>query len=960
MRGRASDAWSGPRRPDRDAVPASDPLAIVAVGVLVLLGVLNLLALGEESLALRQLVAVLVGLGLLVVLPRLRVRSLPALGWAAYTLAVGTLLAVPLIGLTVKGARRWIDLGAFTVQPSELSKLALLLVLAHVLAPGYTRRRLVVALCVAAVPIALVALQPDLSTTIVLIAATGFMLVLARVPVLPLLLLLGSGLALLPLAEHLLRPYQLARLEAFLSGSRDASGPGWAMLQAEIALARGGLFGQSGEPLHSLRAEYLPERQHDLAFASLVQGWGLVAGVAAVLAVVVLVWRVALASRHARTREAALVAAGVAALLGVQAAVSIAGNLALLPLAGLPMPLLSYGGTAATVHLAALGLVFAARRDGLRRPLWAPPRRLRRHPRLIRFAALVVSVDLAAMSLFVWHLQTARGDDLRDLGEQQMLRCFRLPAPRGILTDRDGAPLVTNAAENQVYVVPGLFPESASSVDRLATLTGQSPPALRRTLAPQPGPDLQVAVATVPPSVGRRVEAAGLPGVLVVPSQRRVYRYGPMLAPMLGFVGVATPEDMKRWPDLPLGVIVGRAGLERQYDAILRGSDGVQCVYVDPPGRPVRLAGGTDPVPGADVRLNLDLRLQRQATEALAGALRQSGGDLGGAVVMDARTGAVLAMASLPSYDNNLYGPPVDAEALRGAMRGPGLPLFDHASQVAAPPGSTFKLVTAAANVVHDAIPPGRVIPTGGSFTLGNHTFLNWRPMPPHDLTQAIAWSNNVYFYKLAWRLGPNRLTDVAAQLGVGRPTGIDLPGESPGFLGTPKSIEQGGGTWYAGSTVILGIGQGYVLATPLQAARWTAGIATGRLVTPQLGQAFGSEPGSFAALAAPKPERLSFARELGPVRTGMRAAVTGGTAAKLRDLAVPAGGKTGSSEDPASPNGRPDSWFTAVAPIGKPEVVVTVFVRGGGFGSTTSGPVAKAVLDHYFAHRPAPDLFPR
>jgi cell division protein FtsI/penicillin-binding protein 2/cell division protein FtsW (lipid II flippase) len=956
MRRGAGSAWSGPRRtpqPDHDVVPASDPWAVAAVGVLVLLGVVNLIALGEEWLALRQLVAVLIGLGLLVVLPRLRVRSLPALGWGAYSLAVGSLLAVPFIGLTVQGARRWIDLGAFTVQPSELSKLALLIVLAHLLAPGYTWRRFVAALAVAAVPIAMTALQPDLSTTILLVALTGLMLVLARVRLWLLLALGLAAVALLPLAEHLLRPYQQARLEAFLSGSRDAGGPGWAMLQAEIAVAQGGMVGQSGEPLHDLRAEYLPARQHDLAFASLVEGWGLVAGVAAALAALVLVWRVALASRRARSREAALVAAGFATLFGVEAMLSVAGNLALVPLAGIPFPLLSYGGTAAAAHLAALGLVFGASRDALRRPLWAPPRRLRRHPRLIRFAALLVSVDLAGMSLVVWHLQTARGDDLRRLGEQQMLRCFRLPAPRGILTDRHGTPLVTNAAENRVYVVPGLFREDASSVDRLAALTGQSPAALRRTLS-RPGPDLQVAVATVPPVVGKRIEAAGQPGVLVAPSQRRVYPHGPMLAPMLGFVGVATPADMQRWPDLPLGAIVGRAGLERQYDAILRGSDGVQCVYVDPPGLPVALARSAEPVRGADVRLNLDLRLQRRATDALSAALRLSRGDLGGAVVMDARSGAVLAMASLPSYDNNVYGPPVDADALRDAMRGRGMPMFDHASQVAAPPGSTFKLVAAAANVAYDAIPVGRVIPTGGSFTLGDATFLNWRPMPPHNFTQAIAWSNNVYFYKLAWRLGPNRLTNVAAQLGVGRPTGIDLPGESPGFLGTPTSIEQAGGTWYAGSTVILGIGQGYVLATPLQVARWTAGITTGRLITPHLGHAFGSAPGSFAALTAPRPQRLSFARELGPVRSGMRAAVTGGTAAKLRDLAVPAGGKTGSSEDPASPNGRPDSWFTAVAPIDNPEVVVTVFVRGGGFGSMTSGPVAKAILDHYYAHRAA------
>jgi cell division protein FtsI/penicillin-binding protein 2/cell division protein FtsW (lipid II flippase) len=940
-----------------DEVPPSDPLVVAAVAVLVLLGVLNLWALGADSLVLRQLVAVLVGLVLLSVLPRVRVRSLPALGWSAYVLAVATLLAVRFVGVNAYGARRWIDVGAFTVQPSELTKPALLLVLAHVLAPGYTRRRFVVSLVIAAVPIALTALQPDLSTASLLVALTMLMLVLARVPLGPLLALFGATVVVLPLVEQLLRPYQLARLEAFLSGSRAASGPGWAMQQAEIAVAQGGLLGQSRAALHDLMASYLPAGEHDLAFASLVEGWGLVAGVALALAVLVLVWRIALASRLARTREASLVAAGLAALFGVEAVLSIAGNLALLPLAGVPLPLLSYGGTAAAAHLAAIGLVFGARREALRRPLWMAPRGRRRHPRLVRFAALVVTIDLVGLSLVTWHLQQAHGEALRRLGETQMTRCIRLPAPRGILTDRHATPLVANAAEEQVYVLRGMFGHDAASVDRLAALTGQSPTALLRTLA-EPSAQLDVRVATVPSSVGRRVAATRMPGVLIVPSQRRMYPYGALLGPLLGFVGVGTPDDMRRWPDLPLGAPVGRAGLERQYDAILRGSDGQQCVYVSPAGRAVAAASRTAPVRGADVRLALDLRLQRQLTAALAAALRGSPGeprgDLGGAVVMDARTGAILAMASMPSYDNKMYGPPVEVRALRAATRARGSKLLNHVTQVAAPPGSTFKLVVAAANMVYRAIPPSRVIPTGASFTLGDHTFGNWQNLPPQNLAEAIAWSNDVYFYKLAWKLGPERLTRVAAQLGAGQPTGIDLPGETAGYLGTPDSVQHAGGTWYPGSTVILGIGQGYLLASPLQGACWTAAIATGRLVTPHLGLAFASRPGSFAPLQIPKPKALPFARSLGPVRDGMRLAATSGTAARLRDLPVRAGAKTGSSEDPASPNGKPDSWFTAVAPLDRPQIVVISFVRGGGHGATTSGPVADAILRYFFAHREA------
>jgi penicillin-binding protein 2 len=926
---------------------------VVLGGVLVLtaLGALNLVTLGATSLAIRHLVIVGVGIVVLLVLSRSGMRRLPLLGWSMYALAVVALVVVLLGDAGARAAKRWLDLGAFTVQPSELAKVAVVLVLATTLGTGYTRRRFLAALGLAAVPTGLVMLQPDLSTGLVLAAITAFIIVLARVPLLPLLPLFAVALALIPLAVLVLQPYQLGRLEAFMTGARDASGPGWAMLQAEIAIAVGGLAGSAREPLHDLRAAYIPEAEHDLAFASLVHSWGLLAGVAVAGAVLLLVWRVALVSRQVGASQGALVAGGVAALLGVQTVVSIAANLGLLPHTGLPIPLFSYGGTAAIALLTALGLVNAARRHAVRRwPLWEAAPGHGTRPRWVRSAALLLTANLGVLSYFTWHTQALRAEELRVVSEQQMTRCIRLPAERGIITDRHGEALVSNVEEYDVRVIPGLFPvDDPSSVDRLAALLGEPMEDVAERL--EAGrTDLDVTVGTLDPEAAGHLVAAELPGVLVAPAERREYPHDRLLGPMLGYVGVGTPADMERWPDLPLGATVGRAGLEQQYDDVLRGRDGRQCVYVNPIGRPVAAAGRTDPEPGADLRLHVDLDLQRQAADALAEAVKGSGGDLGGAVVMDARTGAVLALAGLPSYDNNVFSPPIDTAALRAETEAPGQPLLHQATQHAAPPGSTFKIVTAAANVVHDVIPPDRVVPTGASYTLGGHTFANWRPMPPQNLVDAIAWSNNVYFYDLAWRLGPERLTSVAADLGVGKRTGIDLPAESPGVLGTPESVEDAGGTWYGGATVILGIGQGHVVATPLQVARWTAGIATGELVTPRLGAARSVDADAFDELDAPDPEPLPFADRLGPVREGMRAAVTGGTAAQLSGLPVPAGGKTGSAQNPASPLDSPDSWFTAVAPIDDPDVVVTVFVRGGGMGSVTSGPVARELLEYYFS----------
>jgi cell division protein FtsI/penicillin-binding protein 2 len=218
------------------------------------------------------------------------------------------------------------------------------------------------------------------------------------------------------------------------------------------------------------------------------------------------------------------------------------------------------------------------------------------------------------------------------------------------------------------------------------------------------------------------------------------------------------------------------------------------------------------------------------------------------------------------------------------------------------------------------------------------------------NLVRAIAMSNDVYFYKLAVALGPDAVIDTARALGVGQRTGIDLPGESAGYLGTPDSVRAKGGTWYGGSTVILGIGQGELQVTPLQNARWTAAVATGNLVTPRLGLAIGAQNAPYTALPAPAATPVPFTADLGPVREGMREVVTGGTATRLAGLPVPVGAKTGTAEDGGLPADEYDHWMSAVAPMDHPEIVMTAWVQGGG-GSGATNVVADG-LSHYLQHR--------
>jgi cell division protein FtsI/penicillin-binding protein 2/cell division protein FtsW (lipid II flippase) len=941
-----------------------DLLAVLAALTLVGLGLANLYLMGATEHAARQAMIAGAGLLALAVFWRVRVRYLRVLGWAAYAAAVLLLVGVLVMGLSANGATRWIAVGPLAFQPSELAKLGLLLALAAVLGSGRPAwQRFTVAVLLAVVPIGLTLLQPDLSTTMLLVVLAGSMFVIGRVPARFLLPLIAGVVVSAPLMISLLRPYQVERLGTFLVGAHESpTGSGWALRQAHIAVGSGGMFGQADDPLRALRAEYLPERETDLALASLVGQWGLVAGGAVVLASVVLVWRLALAGRASRTPQAALVGGGLAILMGVETVVSVGANLGLLPLAGVPFPLLSYGGTALVVHLAALGVVLAVRRDGARRRLWALPSRRNPRPRLIRAAALAVSLLLVAFGVYGWRLQSTQGEALRLAGEDQMTRCIRLPAPRGAITDRHDAPLAVNAADvgtgvDQVLVVPSLLRTRPADLDRLADLTGRPRKDLRGEVEAAERTTLSLPVAEVPQGVGDAVTAAGIAGVFVVPEPRRSYPQGPVLGPVLGFVGVATPEDAERWPDLPSGEFVGRAGLEQQYDAVLRGINGRQCLYVDPQGVPVAVGERQDPVPGADLRLSIDLGLQQRMDASLAAAVRaqpRPQGKIGAAVAMDPRSGQVLAIASTPSFDNSVYGPPVDAAALQALADAPGAPTLEHVTQAVAPPGSTFKLVVAAANQAHQVFAPSRAIPTGADFTYGGHTFGNWKPMGPMNLVQSIAMSNDVYFYKLAVALGADALIDTAHALGVGEPTGIDLPAESAGYLGTPEFVQEKGGAWYGGSTVILGIGQGELQVTPLQNARWTAAVATGNLVTPRLGLAIGTEGSTYTALPAPTVTPVPFAAELGPVREGMRAAVTGGTAMGLAGFPVPVGAKTGTAQDGGLADGEYDYWMTAAAPFDDPEIVMTALVQGS---ERTSGSAANNVvtdgLRHYLEHRP-------
>jgi len=369
-RGGPRPADEPPRRRRWDAVNIGfDALAITAAVLLVVLGALNLYAISGWGSAIRQLAVAAPGLVLFVLLRRVRMERLGRLGWGTYGLSLALLAAVPFVGMATKGARRWIGAGAFSFQPSELAKLGLLLVLAHVLSsdrpPG---KRFLMAVGLWAAPTSLVLLQPDLSTAILLTALFVATLILARIPWRYLLPPLGAAVIAAPLALPLLREYQIQRLQGFFSGSSEIAG-GYTLQQAHIALASGGWTGRFGDGSRELLADYLPENHTDLAFASVAQQFGLVAGLLAVAITLLIVWRMALAGRGSRTGVGMVVDGGVCDIFVPQVAISMSGILRLLPTAGNPFPLVSQVGSSAEVYLATFADFISAPRQFYRRQL---------------------------------------------------------------------------------------------------------------------------------------------------------------------------------------------------------------------------------------------------------------------------------------------------------------------------------------------------------------------------------------------------------------------------------------------------------------------------------------------------------------------------------------------------------------------------------------------------------------
>jgi len=572
------------------------------------------------------------------------------------------------------------------------------------------------------------------------------------------------------------------------------------------------------------------------------------------------------------------------------------------------------------------------------------------------------------IAVFGWRLialQIANGQENYRLAEGNRLRTKQVTAPRGLIYDRNGILLVENQPSFSLEIdVANLPPEESERqllVRKLAKVLNVSPGVVNKRLENQTDQGvLSLALnLTRLEALRYQLKFNGEESVLITEASRRVYADTPGLGHLLGYIGLVSAEDLTSRPRLRFDDMVGKSGLEQTYDEYLQGSPGQEVMEVDSSGKVIRLIGTSVARPGNSVILGLDAKVQKVAAKALQTSIKKSGAKSGAAVAMDVNTGEVIAMVSSPSFDNNLFSDP-SRVALRGKiLSDQNAPLINRAIAGQYPSGSTIKPIIASAGLNEGVISSSTLLDTSaGVITIGEWTFPDWKTHGMADVRQAIAESNNIFFfalgggYKQIGGLGVKRLTEYLYRFGFGENTGVDLTGEMPGLVPTPKwkaSVRDE--PWYIGDTYHLAIGQGDLLVTPLQLTRAIAAIANGgKLLRPRMISRILRSDGSSVMIGKTKIERdhLASNQVLQVVREGMRRAVESGSAQLLSSLRIQVAAKTGTAEF-GKVKEKTHSLFTAFAPYSKPEIALVVIVEGGGEGHVVAAPVAKNIIESYF-----------
>jgi penicillin-binding protein 2 len=578
--------------------------------------------------------------------------------------------------------------------------------------------------------------------------------------------------------------------------------------------------------------------------------------------------------------------------------------------------------------------------------------------------AIVIILVFVALISRLGYLQVIQGKYYGQEADGNRIRLAPIMAPRGMFYDRNGIPMVSNRPGFTVSLLPLTGPVPDDIIAKVAVILNITTDEIKKKLSQHNGKFEPVRIKSdIGPDVVTKIEErrAELPGVIIEIQPIRNYINNELAAHLFGYVSEINDVELEKAKAVGYksGDIIGKFGLEKVYDRELRGTDGGNQVEVDVTGRPVNVLGRKEPIPGSNLTLTIDYKIQKAAEVAIDEQLTYlqtksefRNAKAAAAVVMNPKTGEILAMVSRPTFNPNLFSGGISSKDWKLLNENPNNPMDNKAISGEYPPGSTFKLVTGAA-----ALELGKVTPEEKILDNGKH----WIIAKGNAEGEALGWinfkealtkSDNVYFYEMGNRLGIDNLEKYARMFGLGAVTGIKLQGESEGLVANQKYKEKVyGEEWYLSETFDAAIGQGFQLVTPLQVAVLMSEIANGgHRYRPYLVSKISSDKGETIKTFAPEEVgsiQLS-GKTLGLIRESLRdVALEGGTAAQaFRDFPVSIAGKTGTAENS---HGSDHGWFIAYGPYEDPSIVVVVIVEQGGFGAGSAAPIARKIMEAAF-----------
>lgn len=595
----------------------------------------------------------------------------------------------------------------------------------------------------------------------------------------------------------------------------------------------------------------------------------------------------------------------------------------------------------------------------------------REFKRRVFAAILFVAAAFFILVARFWYLQIMESSYYRDLSKNNRIRTVKSPAPRGLIYDRNGVKLAENRPGFDLYLVPEDVAEWTGAKNMLMGLAGIDSETVDKKLLRAKGRPPFRAVKlkedlTWEETVKIESYKFEMPGVILDAAPKRDYLYHGATAHLIGYLGELNVQELKelRPRGYDPGDLIGKYGVEKNFEEYIRGVDGIKELEVDALGRKMDVVGWTPPYPGNDVTLTIDLKTQITAWEALSDRA-------GAAVAMEPGTGRLLALVSTPTFDPGRLSTGISEDDWKRLLNNPFKVLANRAIQGQYPPASTFKPITAAAALEEKTIRPYTLIYSGPSFSFAGREYRDWKEEGHGKINylRAIIESSDTFFYQVGLKLGVDTLAKHSRGMGFGSVTGVNLTGEKDGLVPTSGWKKRAlGERWYDGETISVAVGQGYTLCTPLQLVSAYSAIANGgTLYVPKIVEEIKSPSGEVLKRFSPEIRGGTgiSGETLKRIRNALKGVVNDkkGTAHYLKRRGLKIAGKTGTAQvakmgerikdiEKVPYKYRDHAWFVGFAPYDNPQIAVAVIVEHGGFGAVAAAPVAAKIISAYLKGR--------